>query len=186
MKHLADGFENDCWHRGIDQTNECDDLCIIVIPSRFRAAALDLTRMSSLVPSPEISAGSKPFASDADFCLVLACCAIRTPKPAASVASSLADSSIDWQRVLRLAEHHGVGPLVCQSSPGMRDVVPQPILDELRQRYEENARRNLVFVAELFRVLDCLEVHGIEAIPYKGPVLAEEMYGDFALREFSD
>jgi len=34
--------------------------------------------------------------------------------------------------------------------------------------------------------LECLESHGIAAIPYKGPVLAESLYQDVALRQFSD
>jgi len=88
--------------------------------------------------------------------------------------------------VVRLAEHHGVLPLMYQRLQAIPEAVPQAIRDELRQRYENNARRNLVFVAELFRVLACLEANGIEAIPYKGPVLAEAVYGDLALREFSD
>jgi Uncharacterised nucleotidyltransferase len=146
--------------------------------------------MPSPASSPEIAAGNQPGGSplswDPEFRFVLAGCGVRTHATASSELSSVRDSTIDWERVLRIAEHHGVGPLVYQGLQGMRDVVPQPILDELRRRYESNARRNLVFVAELFRVLDCLEAHGIEAIPYKGPVLAEGMYGDLALREFSD
>jgi hypothetical protein len=38
----------------------------------------------------------------------------------------------------------------------------------------------------LIRILDCLDAHGIAAIPYKGPLLAETVYGDLTLREFSD
>jgi len=59
-------------------------------------------------------------------------------------------------------------------------------LEQLRGRYELNARKNLKFVGELFRILDCLEAHGVAAIPLKGPVLAESVYGDLALRDFSD
>jgi len=146
--------------------------------------------MSSLVSSPEIAAGDKPgrefFSLDPEFHLLLACCSIRTPDAAASALASRADSSIDWARVVRLAEHHGVLPLMYQRLQAIPEAVPLAIRDELRQRYENNARRNLVFVAELLRVLACLEAHGIEAIPYKGPVLAEAVYGDLALREFSD
>jgi hypothetical protein len=146
--------------------------------------------MSSLVSSPEIAAGDKPgreiFSLDPEFHLLLACCSIRTPDAATSALASRADSSIDWARVVRIAEHHGVLPLIYQRLQGIPEAVPQAIRDEFRQRYENNARRNLVFVGELFRVLDCLEAHGIETIPYKGPVLAEAVCGDLALREFSD
>ena len=56
----------------------------------------------------------------------------------------------------------------------------------MRVRYEQNARRNLHLTGELFRILDCLDAHHIPAIPYKGPTLAEKVYGDLALRDFSD
>jgi hypothetical protein len=88
--------------------------------------------------------------------------------------------------MLQLAEHHGITPLVYRALRDGSDGIPTQIQDELRARYEQNARRNLVFVCELIRVLDCLESHAINAIPYKGPVLAESVYGDLALREFSD
>lgn len=39
---------------------------------------------------------------------------------------------------------------------------------------------------ELLRILDALKDAGIRAVPLKGPVLAEQLYGDVALRQFSD
>jgi hypothetical protein len=48
------------------------------------------------------------------------------------------------------------------------------------------APRNLRLAAELIHILNCLERAGITAIPYKGPVLAELLYGDLARRDFSD
>ena len=96
------------------------------------------------------------------------------------------EASIDWPQALRLAEQHGVMPLLYQALRDLPDLVPHTILEELRVRYEHNARKNLRFTAELIRILDCLESHDIAAIPFKGPVLAEAVYGDLALREFSD
>ncbi len=91
-----------------------------------------------------------------------------------------------WHEVLRAAENHGVSPLVYQAVQGLSHEVPPAAWDDLRRRYEHNARKNLKLTAELFRIMDCFESHGITAIPYKGPVLAEIVYGDLALREFSD
>jgi hypothetical protein len=96
------------------------------------------------------------------------------------------DAGVGWEQVVRLAEHHNVVPPLYQSVRGLAGNVPAPILEDLRRRYEHNARRNLKFAAELFRILDSLDAHSIAAIPYKGPVLAESVYGDLALRSFSD
>jgi hypothetical protein len=91
-----------------------------------------------------------------------------------------------WPRTWKLAEYHDVIPLFCRSLFDFADLVPAPVLAALRQRYEENARNSLRFVAELSRILECLEKAGVASVPFKGPVLAETVYGDVALRSFSD
>src|SRR5713101_6911844 len=52
--------------------------------------------------------------------------------------------------------------------------------------YEANARQTLWLTRELLRILEHLESDGIAALPFKGPVLAEILYGNVALRQFSD
>jgi len=124
------------------------------------------------------------FAFSAEFQLLLACCSLLKSEDA-DVRSKI-QPSLDWRQVLRLAEHHNVVPLVYQALREISDRMPAAILDELHTRYQSNARKNLRITAELLRILDCLESHGITAIPFKGPVLAEAIYGNLALREFSD
>jgi len=144
--------------------------------------------MSSPATTPGATSVSLPdlarFAFSGEFQLLLACCSLQKNK-VADVRSQI-ERSLDWGQVLRLAEHHNVMPLVYQALHQVSDGVPAAILDELHARYQSNARKNLMFTAELLRILDCLESHGIAAIPYKGPVLAEAIYGNLALREFSD
>jgi len=64
--------------------------------------------------------------------------------------------------------------------------VPRGVLERLSEFYRRNTQKNLRLTHDLIRVLECLESHGIAAIPYKGPVLAESLYQDVALRQFSD
>jgi hypothetical protein len=80
---------------------------------------------------------------------------------------------------LRLAEHHGVRPLVRQA---LAETAPP----ELTQFFRANAIRNLYLTAELLRLLRLLDAQGIRAVPLKGPALAQSLYGDLALREFGD
>jgi hypothetical protein len=65
-------------------------------------------------------------------------------------------------------------------------MVPLPVLEALRQRYERNVYKSLFLARELMRILDCLDGSGIDAIPYKGVVLSEVYYGDMALRQSGD
>ncbi len=92
-------------------------------------------------------------------------------------------ASADWGRFESLAKHHGLAPLVLQ---GAEALLPDRLSQELRRRAERVAKQNLYFTATLLRLLSELKKDGIEAVPYKGPTLAAELYGDVALREFCD
>jgi hypothetical protein len=93
----------------------------------------------------------------------------------------------DWSEVEEIARQQAVTPLVHSSLARLRDgLVPGDARARLRARVEQNGIRNLEQSAELLRLLERLERAGIEAVPYKGPVLASEIYGDIALREFVD
>ena len=86
-----------------------------------------------------------------------------------------------------LARRHSIVPLVyLQLERHASDLVPPQILSKLKQHYLENSARNTVLTAELCRLIDLFRDAGIEAIPYKGPVLALFAYGNIALRRFVD
>jgi hypothetical protein len=93
---------------------------------------------------------------------------------------------VDWDAVLRLADHHGVSSLLHHSLSRLGDAVPRPVLATLRQRYETNVLKSLFLARELICVLDCLDALGIEVIPYKGIAMSEVYYGDMALRQSGD
>ncbi|HXY49142.1 MAG TPA: nucleotidyltransferase family protein [Terriglobales bacterium] len=137
--------------------------------------------------SPEHTVGNgMPALSSgwAEFSFLLGCCSLDDARRE-SLLPALA-AALDWSQLLDLAEHHGVIPLVYRSLRDFSRLVPADVLENFRSRYEENARKNLCFQAELVRILACLEAHDIVAVPFKGPVLAETVYRDLALRSFSD
>jgi len=146
--------------------------------------------MSSLASSPKALSDrqldSANFGFSPEFELLLVCSAVAKNPESSHALRSRLDTVVDWQQVLPLAEHHGVTPLVYQALRETPGRVPSAVLDDLARRYEHNTRRNLLFTGELIRILDCLDAHGIAAIPYKGPALAETVYGDLGLRELSD
>jgi len=104
-----------------------------------------------------------------EFDLLLACCTTQADSGRSSRIGLFLDRTTDWVEFARLTEHHGVGPLVYRSLSAFTRAVPTPVLQRLRRDYERNAQKNLQLTHELIRILDCLECHGIPAIPYKGP-----------------
>jgi hypothetical protein len=121
-----------------------------------------------------------------EFDLLCACARVEiTPQVAARIADAVA-AAPDWTEFLRLADHHGVIPLVARALREQGGLLPSEFWQSLRQAEQENLRRNLWFSGELARILAHFEKSGLRAVPYKGPVLAESVYGDLALRNFSD
>lgn len=100
---------------------------------------------------------------------------------------SLAAGPLNWSSLLADASCHSVTPLLAkQLSLIAGDALSPSQLGELKDLARAAAVRNLTFTAELIAILDLFRSEGLQAIPYKGPVLAAQAYGDFTLREFED
>ncbi|MGH9761655.1 MAG: nucleotidyltransferase domain-containing protein, partial [Blastocatellia bacterium] len=65
-------------------------------------------------------------------------------------------------------------------------LVPSAPMERLQGAIRHNTMRCLFLTAELVKILGLFEARKILAIPYKGPVVAAQAYGDVALREFED
>lgn len=87
--------------------------------------------------------------------------------------------SINWDQLLVLVESHGVLPVFCKSYSGE---LPENFMDSLRRHWATSA----LFANELHCLLDLFARNGIEALPLKGPVLAESLYESVSLRAFDD
>ena len=100
---------------------------------------------------------------------------------------TLVTGPIDWDFLLREAADYSVTPLLCRQLLAVAaDLVAPSRIQRMNEIMRANAMRNLVLTAELFTILNLFRSEGISAIPYKGPVLAAQAYGDVALRDFED
>jgi putative nucleotidyltransferase-like protein len=95
-------------------------------------------------------------------------------------------STLDCSELLRLAEYHGVLPLIAHSLVKHARALSPEIERSLRSAYEANLRRSLWFMAELARIVQQFDRARLRVVPYKGPALAQLLYRDPALRSFSD
>jgi hypothetical protein len=86
----------------------------------------------------------------------------------------------------RLADHHGLAPRVYEALSHSPACVPQKTLDAFRLRSITNARQTLWFSAELARIAGKFRQAGIGVLAYKGPTLAQMLYGDVSSRQYSD
>ena len=108
-------------------------------------------------------------------------------KDALARARVLLQGPLDWDRLVRTSSLHRVLPRVYRNLrsaalPG----APSSVLSRLREAFLGNAARNLRLSVRLKEVCGLLEERGIEAVPFKGPVLAQALYGDVTFRQFAD
>ena len=123
----------------------------------------------------------------AEYELILDCARL-SPADARQVRiNRTIERGIDWQLFLRTAHRHGMLPLVYfrLSETGV-SAVPPKAMNWLRRSFQERTWRNTLLAGELTRVLDLLASNGINAVPFKGPVLAALAYENVAMRQFGD
>jgi Uncharacterised nucleotidyltransferase len=95
--------------------------------------------------------------------------------------------SINWPRLLLLAEQHGVlGQLAATLNDGVAPDVPACIKQALLEGQRAQSFLTMRLTAELFRVLELFRLQGISALIIKGPVLARQAYGDPSIRSYGD
>ena len=119
--------------------------------------------------------------------LLLSCARTNLSAGVAARLRDIAAINIDWEYLFLLARRHSIVPLVyLQLDRHASDLVPVDHLNRLKKHYFENVARNTVLTAELCRLITRFAAAGVDAIPYKGPVLAVFAYGNVALRRFVD
>ena len=134
----------------------------------------------------ETTTEAASIATSPEFALLLEACAEPPDPPRFQLASSRLKGA-DWERLIALADEHGVTALLYLAlTKNGETQAPSAITCELERRYNANVHKSLLQARELFRVLEAFQNAGISAIPYKGVVLSELAYGDLAIRQAGD
>jgi len=65
------------------------------------------------------------------------------------------------------------------------DAVPPSVRLELERFCKSNAQKNLLLAGELCDCNVAFNENQVPVVAFKGPILAEAVYGDLSLREFA-
>lgn len=119
---------------------------------------------------------------------LLLCCARASLEPGhVQRLRALLAEPLDWERLHELARQHGLLPLLYwHLNAAAADVVPPERLEPLRAAFVANAAQVLALSGELLEILRLFEEQEIAAVAYKGPLLAQQLYGNVALRPAGD
>jgi hypothetical protein len=127
------------------------------------------------------------FAVPVEAQLILASIANPATEDSVAHAWAIAAGILDWNEIRRIANWHGVMPLVYRFfADHARDAIPAGAMAAWRADYTANALRNLRMARELVRITNALNDRGIRTLALKGPALAVVTWDNLALRQFTD
>ncbi len=131
-----------------------------------------------------------PYARDLDEQVVLMGARPR-PSPAElevlrALVASHGPGELDPARVVELARRTRTLPQLARNLARAEGGTLRPRWDALRRVSERLARKNLSRIRALLLLAELLDEEGIPFIPFKGPVLAREAYGEATLRHYKD
>src|SRR3954454_3471067 len=92
------------------------------------------------------------FSSEFDY--LCACAGVEMNAVRANRVRSGPSRDFDWEEFLRLAEHHGVLPLVSRNLRALSQGLPIQVEQALDLAFNRNVRRNLWFAAEQVRICE--------------------------------
>jgi hypothetical protein len=99
----------------------------------------------------------------------------------------LTSQNIDWDYVIQTAIEHKVAPLIYNR---LKNICPSQIptenLQEMRQVFYNNTKKNLVLTEKLFQIIELLRNNDIPCLTFKGITLAVLAYQKIGLRTFTD
>ena len=113
---------------------------------------------------------------------LLCACARR---PDASV-TPLPLEAIDWSSLPPLLVRHGLLALAATHLSAVRERIPASVWREIHTAAPRARADALALSAELLRIVREFSDAGVDVLPYKGPLLAWEAYGDLGVRPFAD
>lgn len=95
-------------------------------------------------------------------------------------------SECDWQYYLDLVFHHRLFPILYNKIKGSEESVPSDILKTLKLYYQRNTFQMLYMSSEMEQLAKQFSENQINALFLKGPILADDLYGDISLRTSGD
>jgi hypothetical protein len=130
----------------------------------------------------------EPAPAAAERMRLLVVCARRelSEQQRAALRRMTSDPLLDWHALVREAARHRLLPLVLHHLRASGVTPPAQLTAQLQTTQLNHVRLALAGLGDLLRLLNELRSRGIAAVPYKGPVLAVQLYGSPALRAAGD
>jgi len=112
--------------------------------------------------------------------------AVVRPSADDSQIRTLAEDVRDWEQLMRIAREHRVMPLLFTRLTEAEATLPAKTAQRLYAEQQRNVFHCMANAAELLAILETFARYDIDAMPFKGIVLAASVYGDANARAAGD
>jgi Uncharacterised nucleotidyltransferase len=122
-----------------------------------------------------------------EYQLILACTRCQ---PDAQLLNQVLDRvgfELNWEELIHTSSMHGILPLVYRSlTECVPERIPKVALSQLMKLYLMNSAHNQRLTLATQELVGVFAAHHLPMMVFKGPVLAEAIYGSINFRRFSD
>ena len=95
--------------------------------------------------------------------------------------------SLDWDYILPVARKNAVFPLVGRNLlQNFSHSIPVHIKEILTENLQAHLQRNMFLTGKLLEIVGSFDANNISILPFKGPLLAAQAYGDLSARQYVD
>jgi len=123
-----------------------------------------------------------------EYQLISLCSRLNIDSACRQKLLSLLNSPIDWNKVTKASDQQGILPFVYYNlnKPEFKAGVPENLMLIMKNFYDQNLHKNLLFEKELSSLIELTNNENIDIIPIKGFSLIQNLYKNPALRILAD
>ncbi len=118
--------------------------------------------------------------------LLLQCSGMNLSDSTRDRISELVAQGIDWEIFKKLAIYHRMLFVALKNLAPVKDKIPKEYQHQFKEMAISSGAQSLFLGSFLEKILSAFEKENIFVMPFKGPVLAEQVYTDVVLKPFFD
>jgi hypothetical protein len=119
--------------------------------------------------------------------LVIACARTKLDAITISEITNVLSGPLDWNHIFKIAHRNAVTPLLCRNLlTTFAGALGADVYNEVSSTFQQHVQRNMLATSKLLKLVEGFGSSGISILPFKGPLLAVQAYGELSLRKFVD
>lgn len=133
------------------------------------------------------SQSEQEIAGELETELILCCSRTVNDPELGRRVNRILNNTLNWPGVFQIAGRNGLLPLVAWNLlRSFADLLPNDVRENLSEFQLHHTRNNLFQTLKVVEIASMLDAGGIPTLPFKGPSLAQQAYGDLSLRQYVD